>query len=144
MRLATLRCWALLLDGALGNAVWAAPAAPDCSSATPSEAGNKTERLYQQGECALLRRQYRTATESFSELVARDPNPVWRAELGRAYLGAQQFERAREQFLLALQSDPPQAAKSCCMSFCNSPTSNKPRPGTGLPQLRSACWPTAM
>ncbi len=86
-------------------------------SASPSAATDRTARLYAAGECALQRLHYREAIGLFSELVGFDANPIFRAELGRAYLGAQEYERAREQFLLALQSNPPEPARKLLLLF---------------------------
>ena len=86
------------------------------AASLPDDA-EKTSRLYLSGECALKRLQYREAIKIFSELFSIEPNPVFRAELGRSYLGAQEFERARELFLLALQSNPPPDAKKLLQVF---------------------------
>ena len=91
---------------------------PYCDQlASGTEKMEKTEQLYASGECALQRLRFREAIGHFSELLALDPNPVFRAELGRSFLGAQEFERAREQFLLALQSDPPDQARTLLNMF---------------------------
>jgi len=100
---------------------WAADA-PNAQSvceraaSLPSTA-DRSARLYAVGECALQRLQYREAIKLFSELVGIDPNPIFRAELGRAYLGVQEYERAREQFLIALQSNPPEPARKLLLVF---------------------------
>jgi len=78
---------------------------------------DKADWLYVSGECALQRRQYREAIGIFVELIGIDANPIYRAELGRAYLGAQEFEHAREQFLIALQGNPPDDAKKLLRIF---------------------------
>ena len=118
------RWWALplFLSCLLGaSRAWAgdAPSAQSAceKAASPSANADHTAGLYATGECALQRRQYREAIRSFSELVGIEANPVFRAELGRAYLGAQEYERAREQFLIALQSNPPEAAKRLLRLF---------------------------
>ena len=97
----------------------AAPAAQNyCEQAASSPAGaNRTDRLYASGECALQRLQYREAIKLFAELLVIDQNPVFRAELGRAYLGAQEYERAREQFFIALRSKPPEPARKLLLLF---------------------------
>ncbi|HUW37169.1 MAG TPA: tetratricopeptide repeat protein [Rhodocyclaceae bacterium] len=119
-----IRCWTLplfLCCLLAASRAWAgdAPSAQSACerAASPPANADETARRYAAGECALQRRQYREAIKSFSELVGIEANPIFRAELGRAYLGAQEYERAREQFLIALQSNPPEAAKRLLRLF---------------------------
>ena len=111
-----LLCCLLAASGA--RAADASNARDGCTAAAlPSTEANRTARLYASGECALQRLHYREAIGLFSELVGFDPNPIFRAELGRAYLGAQEYERAREQFLIALRSNPPEPARKLLLEF---------------------------
>ncbi|MBI3524596.1 MAG: DUF560 domain-containing protein [Betaproteobacteria bacterium] len=86
-------------------------------AASKVEDRDKAGWLYASGECALQRRQYREAIGFFTGLIGIDANPIYRAELGRAYLGAQEFEHAREQFLIAMQGNPPEEAKRLLRIF---------------------------
>ncbi len=85
-------------------------------SALPADA-DAGERLYAAGACALVRQDYREAIRLLEMLVTQDAHPVYRADLGRAYLGAQQFEQARKQFQLALESAPPDNARRLLQVF---------------------------
>lgn len=75
------------------------------------------ERSYLTASCQIERHQYRLAIEILSDLVLRDPYPVYQAELGRAYLGAKEFERARRLFRLALDSNPPDEARQVLLMY---------------------------
>lgn len=86
---------------------------------------DRVDQLYLGGKCALDSQHYRQAIQLFEELVRLDGNPVFRAELGRAYLGAQEFERAREQFLLALESNPPENARQLLHTFLQMADQNR-------------------
>lgn len=69
------------------------------------------ERAYLEASCYIERRDYRQAIPLLESLVSHDPWPVYQAELGRAYLGAQEFEQARKSFRQALAADPPESAR---------------------------------
>lgn len=84
-----------------------APASASPAPEPPPEA----EDLYLGASQALTRRDYPEAIRLLERLTALDDYPVYRADLGRAYLGAQQYERARAQFLLALEGQPPPEAR---------------------------------
>nr|WP_315230410.1 surface lipoprotein assembly modifier [uncultured Albidiferax sp.] len=69
------------------------------------------ESRYDTAHCLIERKAYRQAIAILSELVAKDDWPVYKAELGRAYLGAQEFELARQQFIQSLNANPPENAR---------------------------------
>lgn len=124
MKRLSLHLWRLLPGAAL---IWAATLAGMCEAASPPApcaalrtldiSAERNERLFLAGQCALEQRQFRSAARLLEELVALDDYPVYRAELGRAYLGSQEFERARTQFLRALESHPPQEARNLLHMF---------------------------
>ena len=110
-----LLCLACFLPG-LGQAASEQTALCVQSEALSGDAP-KAQRLYLSGECALERHEYRQAVVLFQELVGLDSNPIFHAELGRAYLGAQEFERARAEFLSVLAGNPPEPAKKLLRVF---------------------------
>lgn len=103
-----LTALALPLQAAAGACAQlsALPANPDAEQAR-----------YLSGACALERREYREAIRLLEPLVTAEDYPVYRADLGRAYLGAQEFERARAQFLRVLASNPPEEARNLLQVF---------------------------
>lgn len=106
----------LLLLTALAAPLHAAAGACDQLSALPANPDAEAVR-YLSGACALERREYREAIRQLEPLVAQEDYPVYRADLGRAYLGAQEFERARAEFLKALASNPPEEARALLQVF---------------------------
>lgn len=101
----------LLLSG------WDARAAACAQWAALPSSAEAQERDYLQAGCHIERHAYRAAIPLLEALLASDPWPVFQAELGRAYLGAQEFELARKAFRQALAADPPEAARRLLLVY---------------------------
>ncbi|HEY8184716.1 MAG TPA: tetratricopeptide repeat protein [Pyrinomonadaceae bacterium] len=74
--------------------------------------GDELDAHYQLGRIALMQKRFADAIKSFEQVVSRDPahsqHEIWR-EVGATYLGAGQFDDARdalERFLEQRPSDP--------------------------------------
>ena len=113
----------------LGLLVWGlsqACAAQTNDAATPqacavsrsdTEAAEPPEAQLREAECALQTRRYADAARLYQNLLQQGDDPIFHAELGRAYLGLQDFEHARAEFLLALASHPPPEAQALLQMF---------------------------
>src|SRR5450830_23633 len=95
-----------------------ASAPQTCTASRPGAEGPKQpDSQVQDAECALQARRYAEAVTRYQRLLEHHDNPIFHAELGRAYLGLQDFEQARSEFLQALASNPPPQARALLQMF---------------------------
>lgn len=106
-----------VLPGLVGTEAVAADFVPACARVALAAHESTGVDSYSRAQCALERRAYREAIALLEALIRKEDDPVYRADLGRAYIGAQEFERAREQFLQALASNPPEEARQLLRVF---------------------------
>lgn len=97
----------------------------NCSCVTAKESTTCNAFEYQTSEdekasyarCLLNSNQFEESIPLLTELYSIDQHPVYLADIGRAYLGLQQFELARGYFLKALEANPPEEAKKLLLRF---------------------------
>ncbi|MDD0815964.1 porin family protein [Curvibacter sp. HBC28] len=94
------------------------PLAQACAPWKPQETpAPTTPSAARLAECALQERRYEEAAQRYQALLAENDHPIFHAELGRAYLGLQDFERARIEFLQALATNLPPQARALLQMF---------------------------